>query len=478
MQAAGRWLWPSELDWWKTSRVIEHTINEYPAFTQTTGDIHAHFYALSLAALLFSLAWSLFARPQVLAAVAEAAPKPKSSKKKRAKTQDVDTIAEDATDALAPVPADARTEHFLRWARVLCLGALLGALILGNTWDVPLYALVSLACLHFSRPQGESWAGFAQRAGAMLVLAVALALPYLARFQSQVHGVQREFWLPNGTEWALMWAGIVVLTLVAVVGARRVDSERQRLWQVLVACGVLALVAPCFFYIRGAFGDGPDRHQDTVFKFGLHAWLLLGTAGACGVWWLLDSWRGAARKLAIAGWGVTWIIPLMCTLGVVWMRTVSMQSPISPSLNGAFPIADAKGIAWLSANAPGGSIVLEAARAATDEPNEGYYGYNEFGRVASLTGVPTPVGWTSHLSYWGADFGRDSLPRLQSVRAIWNAPDANLAREILWPMGITHIFIGEIERRTYTPRSIEMVKSLGRVVFDDGATIVEIPRQK
>ena len=57
---------PSSLDWWKTSRVIEGTINEYPIFTMILGDAHAHFYALSLAALFFSLCWALFAStPQI-----------------------------------------------------------------------------------------------------------------------------------------------------------------------------------------------------------------------------------------------------------------------------------------------------------------------------------------------------------------------------------------------------------------------------
>lgn len=557
MQIAGRWLWPSELDWWKTSRVIEHTINEYPAFTQTTGDIHAHFYALSLAALLFSLAWSLFQTPQVLEQAPEAAPTRASapatlqvlaaqngsangalngsshiepapaktrsgkSKKRRSKSRAASAAASTSRAATAtleappakapPVEAPAvddpaieagveedavinaptapvsnlqaqqwRVEPHLRWARVLCLGALLGAFILGNTWDVPLYALLSLGCLCLSIDASGSKAArlvaFAQQAGAMLGLSILLALPYLVRFRSQVHGVQFERWRPDLIEWALMWSGIVGLALLSIWGARRVENSRRALWQVLALCGALALIAPSFFYIRGAFGDGPDRHQDTVFKFGIHAWLLLGTAGSCGVWWLLDALRPSARRVAVGAWGLAWAIPLLCTLGVVSMRTVAMKSPVAPSLNGAFPLEDAKAIAWLSANAPSNSVVLEAAK-----PDSDYYGYNEFGRVASLTGVPTPAGWTSHLGYWGADFGRDVVPRVQSIRAAWNAPDAESARAVLRPLAEGHdhvfIFIGEVERRTYSPQSIAMMRSLGRVAFDEGAAVVEVARK-
>ncbi len=546
MHQASQWLWPSGLDWWKTSRVITNTINEYPAFTLTIGDIHAHFYALALAALLFSLAWALFSTPlaqalpaapsrsraQVLArkpavsaraeetlaapeettAKLKARTRPSHSKRSRkrrgakvvsasARTSTAtleapeDEVVEEVdqeapseaprAQAAVEVPVERaplngpRLEHLLRWARVLSLGALLGAFILGNTWDVPLYALLSAACLYLSaapaiqKPRSRML-GFAQQMGAVLGLALVLALPYLARFRPQVQGVQRELWLPPLSEWALLWSGIVALALLSIVGSKRVESDRRTLWQVLVGCGVIALVAPSFFYIRGAFGDGDYRHQDTVFKFGLQAWLLLGTAGACGVWWLLDEKRKPMRRLGFGAWAALWFVPALCTLGVVWMRTVGMKNPLAPTLDGALsmPIEDARAVAWLNANAPQGSVVLEAVKPASKEPNEGYYGYNEYGRIASLSGVPTPVGWTQHDTYWGADMGRDILPRLQAVRAVWNAPDAASARANLRPLGVTYIFIGDLERRTYTPRAIEMLKTLGNLVFTDGATVI------
>ncbi len=528
MHEAGHWLWPSGLDWWKTSRVITNTINEYPAFTLTIGDIHAHFYALAMAALLFSLAWALFATPQapqVLAPAPQAgehtharepelkaqAPHRKSksgnSKKRRAmaraatSTSSSSSAAATATleapseedaelKAAANAPAEAsfpdgallvslRTEHLLRWARVLALGAILGAFILGNTWDVPLYALLSAACLYLSaaasgeRGERARLLAWAQQMGVVLGLAALLALPYLTRFHPQVQGVQRELWRPALSEWALLWSGIVALALLSIAGARRVENERRELWQVLTGCGALALVAPSFFYIRGAFGDGDYRHQDTVFKFGLQAWLLLGTSGACGVWWLLDHTRKPVRRLGFAAWAALWLVPALCTLGVVWMRAVSMKNPLAPTLDGALsmPVEDARAVAWLNANAPQGSVVLEAVK-----PGGGYYGYNEYGRVASLTGVPTPMGWSQHDTYWGADMGRDINPRMQAIEAIWKAPDAESARANLRPLGVTHIFIGDLERRTYTPRAIEMLKTLGKLVFTDGATvIVQLP---
>jgi uncharacterized membrane protein len=507
MHKAGRFLGPSEVNWWETSRVIEHTINEYPAFTLSIGDAHAHFFALALAALLFSLAWSLFAAPQVLASgtaqvleaeVLAAAPtKPKNRKKGRGSTSSTSASAveeppEDGARGeqvlTSPVAGD-RDESRLRWARVGSLGALLGAFVLGNTWDAPLYALLGIAAIVLSQRSSNGaesaaaktdLAQAAREIGTFLALAVVLALPYLARFQSPAKGVGVALWRPALIEWALLWSGIVVLSVLAYFGSRRVGGARRTLWQVLACCGAAALVAPHAFYIVGFFG-GEMQHQDTVFKFGLQAWLLLGTSGAIGTWWLLDSLPRIQRRLGFGAWATLWSVPLLCTLGVLFFRTQIQKSPYAPTLNGAsfLPPADAAVVAWLASNARSGSSVLEAVSPeAARDPSKRFFSYNEFGRVASLSGVSTPIGWTQHAFYWGHDLGRESTPRLLQADAVWNAPDAGTARALLGDLGVSHVFIGDLERRLYPPRSIEAIKQAGKVVFEEGAAcVVEMPPQ-
>ncbi|MEJ7618575.1 MAG: DUF2298 domain-containing protein [Pyrinomonadaceae bacterium] len=95
--------WP--LDYFATSRVIPNTINEYPWFTFTYADLHAHYFAMPLVLLIMSLGWALYWRREAF-------------------------IKERFPKVLAAVCA-------------LALGALLAT----NSWDFPAYALFVGFCL-------------------------------------------------------------------------------------------------------------------------------------------------------------------------------------------------------------------------------------------------------------------------------------------------------------------------------------------
>jgi uncharacterized membrane protein len=106
--SAGRWPFGAEpLDYMATSRVIPFTINEYPWFTFNYGDLHAHFFAMPISILVICLAWALYGR------TSEYSP--------QAKPQLM----------------------FVVW---LC-AFVLGALIVTNTWDFPMYWLLLVLCL-------------------------------------------------------------------------------------------------------------------------------------------------------------------------------------------------------------------------------------------------------------------------------------------------------------------------------------------
>lgn len=125
---AGERSWPfgaKVVDYFSTSRVIpnpinatsgiNYTINEYPWFTFTYGDLHAHFFAMPLALLTLCLGWSLWGRVQGGA---------------------------EGVQVLAP--------RDLQWRAGLC-GFVIAALLITNTWDVPAYWLFLAFCLWPSR---------------------------------------------------------------------------------------------------------------------------------------------------------------------------------------------------------------------------------------------------------------------------------------------------------------------------------------
>lgn len=412
-------LWP--LDWWKTSRVIEGTINEYPAFTLLVGDLHAHFFAFCLAATHFCGCFCLLK-------------------------------AESARQ---------------RTVLLLLGGALLGVFALTNTWDTPFYGLLWLVCALKSWKIGgwsrQNRAAFV----AALLLAPIVALPYFLKFKSQVSGVVWNPWLPDLFSLALFWGGwwmlgFWALTLNAGESKASLETIFRRF---LIGIGALALLFPFVFYIRGVFGDGDLRHQDTVFKFGLQAWLLLGTGIACEAgfrfkaWWQSAIWplQFAAFATGTAFFAVLGLAPA----GVAWTRAVrdaprgAAGKPIL-SLNAArfLPPDDLVGAEWLRRNArPGNSIVEPVGNDGHGNPG-GDFDAN-FGRISAFSGVPCALGWPQHVAGWGALYP-DIQRRALLIRQIYAGQQVAPAMREL---GATYLFVGNAEWNETAARRFEAPSS-------------------
>ncbi len=495
----GQWLLhPRDLNWWSTSRVVPdtmpgtreiaagidanpaYTINEYPIFTLSIGDLHAHFYGLVLSVLLFSLCWSVltsrYLQEQAEAALqstAESEVAPTRSKKKKK------PVVAEPQSTLRSSPAVPRN------VLLLLLGGLLGAVVITNTWDAPLFALLVIGCALFSIPRREEGPRFSKEdifwCMVPFIITVVIAAPYLAAFKPQVKGIVREFWIPNGASFFLYWGGWLVLSVLAVlVYAWRRPRSPERVPHFLGMLGVLGLIAmlaPCFFYIRGYFGDGEYRHQDTVFKFYSQGWLLLGTAASCGVLWLLSKAAAWPRRLLSGAWGVVWTIPVLCAGSVVWFRgmefTAKVNGETAPlSLDGSIPSSedDAEAMEWLRRNAGVGEAVLEATK-----PGPGMSNYHEFARVSALTGVPTPLGWSTHVWYWGADPANDIDPRRALIEQTYGWADDQTGRyslEELKKLNVRYIFVGDLERSTYAPEGLMRLRQVLPIVYEKGNTFI------
>jgi len=238
--------------------------------------------------------------------------------------------------------------------------------------------------------------------------------------------------------------------------------------------GIIALVAPMLFYIRGYFGDGDLRHQDTVFKFGLQAWLLLGTAAACGALSLLRDLPANARRIGQLALASLWTIPMVCALCVLWSRGVRDAERDESgntifSLDGArhLPPDDRIALDWLSRHALPGDVVLEAK-----PPGMGLGSYSAFARVSALSGVPTPLGWSQHVWFWGADPNVDIPPRQIDIDTVFNWRDDTAARDALERLKVKYIFVGQLERETYNAGGLAKLREKLNVVQESGETFV------
>lgn len=239
-----------------------------------------------------------------------------------------------------------------------------------------------------------------------------------------------------------------------------------------VSFGLLVAALGCFVcfgtelvYIRDVF-EGMQPRFNTIFKFYYQTWLLWGTLSGFALWWLL---RRASRLLGI---GVALLTLAVLAAALVYPVLTAGKLPQEGQWRGLAGITpreeSAEGlaaVAWLRANAASGAVVLEAVGGQ----------YSAYAGVSAATGLPTVLGWPGHESQWrGGD--PEALaqlgPREQDVRAIYTATDAEIARRLLRLYDVDYIFLGDLERSTYSIADDALLVSLSEPVFSNGSTII------
>lgn len=214
---------------------------------------------------------------------------------------------------------------------------------------------------------------------------------------------------------------------------------------IVAVLGVLLIAGPELFYVH----DSLRLRVNTVFKLGFHAWSLLSIAAAFAVFRVLEADRhdeGAslplpARRAWMAIAGTVVAAALAFPLIVTFHRTDNFQRDRGLDATAAARArdpAEAAAIDWLSQSAPG-TILVEGA-----EPG----GYNEGGRIAAASGVPTLVAWPGHQLIWRGDIPA-IVERLTSVQAVYVGGERSELRRILGAFHVRYIVVGAYERRLY-----------------------------
>ena len=470
--SAKGWMWP--FDWFKTSRVIPNTINEYPAFTMAIGDAHAHFYALSFAALWLCLAWSLCAPTEREEVGAGLAPFSNRGAKKKSR------LEEGASPARRSSP---------RRAILVVGGLVLGAWLMTNTWDAPVFGLLFGLAIWQTKPDSERGAReFPLSLLAPFVIAIVTAAPYFAKFHSTVSGAKLDVWMPNLLSFALLWGGWIILGALAFLlpaNSSHGDAIDQsaRFRRLLIFAGLLALVAPFLFYIRGAFGDGELRHQDTVFKFGLQAWILLGV----GLSAELGARFLALRKTPkfVVALALVCVAPILAlaSASTIWTRAISQGSApvLGQSLDGMryLPAADRLAIAWLQRNGRAGEIVMEGVLINPDGAPGGDYDGN-WGYVGAFSGLSSTLGWPQHVWVWDGNYN-EVTARGQRIAALYRLPSALETARGATELGARYTFFGRPDSGTnwQTPDA-DAARAAGFAVHefkgDDGSRALILER--
>lgn len=273
---------------------------------------------------------------------------------------------------------------------------------------------------------------------------------------------------------------LVALGVSALVVLRRVlntdePNRGDAAALILVALGCAAVAITEVVYLRDSFDGSAMYRMNTIFKFYYQGWVLLGLAGAYGIYRI---W-GVLRSLYTPVYG--WIAMAVLAAGIAaagYYTAVAFQAHPSDaaaaSLDGAGWIAvempgDAAAINWLQDHAPEGSVVLEAV-GTTESPGGDY---SEAARISTFSGLPTVMGWVGHEQQWRGNLA-DITTRTGDVQTIYTTPDVARATALLHQYNVRYVVVGTIERARYVKNLAQLSKfgSFMRPVFHSGLTTV------
>jgi YYY domain-containing protein len=260
---------------------------------------------------------------------------------------------------------------------------------------------------------------------------------------------------------------LLPLVAMAALALLRDDLEPEEQMTNLVSfTGLLILLGVEVVYLKDFLGGGDYRRMNTVFKFHMQSWVLLGIALGVGLprlWAWVRGWRSTAWRTL---WRVVFTIllasgalyPILATPARVLQRFPKGAPPIG-TLDGLaymtvgvytwpddkHPIElkyDYDAIQWLWENVPGTPVIAEGR---IDYYREGGM------RVSSFTGLPTLLG--QHQGEQRYDWQVGERDRL--AKDLFDSPDIARARQIITDLHIRYIYVGQLERYVYNAAGLQ-----------------------
>lgn len=413
---------------WDSTRTISNTINEYPLFSFIWGDVHAHVVSQFNQVFLIFLLLYAFKRWEFL-------------------------------------------ESRGKWLLSIFCALSLGSMPLFNTWDVLIYAPVTLifAALIIWRGRADkmrilsSWSLLA-----VPPLAILCYLPFYIQLKTNTGGLSivytptnpSEFLLVNGLFIALfiafLWrdmlkrpylllavipfvlTGYIAAAIAAVPLIYFIVRKEHSSTDILAIIGLCILIFCEIFYLKDSMGETYFR-MNTVFKCYLPAWIISGTAAFSMLGkWLSENRRIpdiSARNSAII---TTIVIAILFALPFIIPFTMSYGTGTLDGLaylNNSHA-GDAGAITWLR-TINGDERIVEA--------EGGDYTY--YSRVSSFTGIPAIIGMPFHEYMWRGDESGWFSTRLDDIKSIYQEPEKTLI--LMKKYNATILYVGDSERERY-----------------------------
>ena len=287
--------------------------------------------------------------------------------------------------------------------------------------------------------------------------------------------------LDRGADWitVLAFGGVLAAALLALWLELTSDEERAEragaVFALLLASTAFLLIFGTEFYY---VGDVFNVRMNTVFKLYYQAWLLLALAGGFALYYLASSWRftfhneGIFRIGWAAGVGIVIVGAALYPLGATFdrLRPYNEGGLIVErhGLDGIarFPAGELEAIEWLTGLAQHQEIVI--AEAFCPAPDCRGNDYSEASRISGSTGAPAILGWAGHEDQWRGGSSSARAGRFEDVERLFKTRDMAEVAEIVEKYGVTYIYVGPLERRTYDADALDKFRSLP-IAFESDA---------
>ena len=363
-----------------------------------------------------------------------------------------------------------------------------------NSWDVLIYAPITLIFGlliwrrygNFALDDERSWMVLA----AVPPLAIAAYIPfYLHLASSGIEGIgvvtapsePMEFLLIHGFFLAILiaycasdirrrpyilavavpflLAGYTAAAIAIVPLAYLIARRRFTAADTLAILGLAIILATEIIYLKDNMGETYFR-MNTVFKFYLPAWILMGTASLTIVGeWLQDTGMGMRG-------GVKRVLPVMAVAAL-------LAAPFAINVDFGYGSHTLDGAAYLFGSHPGDATAIEFLRNLSGdhiiiEAEGGDYNY--YSRISSFTGIPTIVGMPFHEYMWRGDAGHVT-ERSADVRTIYEQPSQTI--DLARAYNATLLYVGAEERDHYR---LSIPTDALELIYDaQGVRIYRIP---
>lgn len=436
--------WLTGFDFWNSISIIPQTFNYYPYHTFAHVYLHAHMMSIPFQVMLITAGLSLF-----------------------------------------------KAENIRKW-EILVTGLFVGFLAGLNAWEYPTYIIFVCAIFFIKYRKGSAYPGIQT-----VALSIIMYLPYyLSRDEGGFRGIQFVAQRTTLMDFIEIFAlflflmisfllvyyrdnrrninisrsnAILILTIVLAMLTAAMVSDFQTLpllaflifvpaygiiklgdqeigfALLLVLMGSLIALFTEIFYIEDSM---PWPRFNTVMKLHLQVWVLWGVASAYAVYYAGRQFSLKSRSGAI--WSFILITLIFASLIHPIASTTSWLSGgtfFGTSTNGTLDgmtylvktnREDYMAIKWINQNITGTPVILEG-------PGNSY-SYSS--RISTFTGLPTVIGWKSHLQMYNSNWS-DIDGRISDVDTIYSTDDSDLALHLMKKYKVQYVYIGEIEIDKY-----------------------------